>query len=55
MEPVTAGKENKSSKTAQAIVLLQKRLPNARLIYASATGASEPQVSASFTICACEH
>ena len=33
----------KSTLTGLAILQLQKKLPNARIIYASATGASEPK------------
>ena len=33
----------KPTKTGQTVLELQKRLPNARIVYASATGASEPK------------
>ncbi|CAF4136663.1 unnamed protein product [Rotaria sp. Silwood2] len=39
----------KSSKTGLAVLDLQARLPNARIIYASATGASEPRNMAYMT------
>ena len=38
--PTGAGKP---TKTGQTVLELQKRLPNARIVYASATGASEPK------------
>jgi len=34
--------ETAASKTGEAVVRLQERLPNARVVYCSATGASEP-------------
>lgn len=34
---------SKATKTGQKVVELQNNLPNARIVYASATGASEPQ------------
>jgi hypothetical protein len=36
-----AGKEAQSTKVATAVIELQRRLPNARVLYASATGVSE--------------
>ena len=33
----------KPTKTGLAVLELQEKLPNARIIYASATGASEPK------------
>ena len=35
------GKEEASSKVAQAVIELQRALPNARVVYCSATGASD--------------
>ncbi len=34
---------DKSSKTAQAVVEIQKQLPRARVVYCSATSVSEPK------------
>lgn len=39
----------KPTKAAQAVVELQSRLPLARVVYASATGASEPRNMAYMT------
>ena len=38
---LVAGKEEKSSRTARHVLAVQRRLPRARVIYVSATGASE--------------
>lgn len=35
--------KHKSTKTGQVVLELQKKLPNARVVYASATGATEPK------------
>lgn len=40
MCPTGAGKP---TKTGQTVLELQKKLPKARIVYASATGASEPK------------
>ncbi|KAL3856506.1 hypothetical protein ACJMK2_011256 [Sinanodonta woodiana] len=40
---------SKPTKTGQTVVELQKRLPKARIVYASATGASEPRNMAYMT------
>lgn len=40
---------SKPTKTGQTVLELQNRLPNARIVYASATGASEPKNMAYMT------
>ena len=40
---------SKPTKTGQTVLELQKRLPKARVVYASATGASEPKNMAYMT------
>ena len=41
--------QGKATKTGTTVMELQKRLPKARIIYASATGASEPRHMAYMT------
>jgi hypothetical protein len=43
VEESGTGEQIEGTNSAQAVLLLQKQLPNARVVYVSATGASEPE------------